>query len=134
MTNQFLASSLSFRDQAMTKEQSRTMLRLNKSAVFITSLTLVYVPASYMATFFGMNFFYQDEDSEHIAMDPMVWIYVVSTILLSGLTFVFYYMILHIDSTGIQKYRAKMTQDAEQLRARLWRVSSMQAEKSGSIA
>lgn len=48
-TAQLLANTLSFRDQVIAKEQNGNMLQLNKSAVFITTLTLVYLPASFMA-------------------------------------------------------------------------------------
>ena len=46
---QLLANTLSFRDQVIAKEQSGNMLQLNKSAVFITTLTLIYAPASFAA-------------------------------------------------------------------------------------
>lgn len=44
-----LAQTLSFRDQEIAKEQNDNMLQLNKSAVFITMLSLVYAPASFVA-------------------------------------------------------------------------------------
>lgn len=48
-TAQLLANTLSFRDQVIAKEQNGNMLQLNKSAVFITILGLIYVPASFAA-------------------------------------------------------------------------------------
>ena len=48
-TAQLLADTLSFRDQVISKEQNSNMLQLNRSAVFITILTLIYVPASFSA-------------------------------------------------------------------------------------
>lgn len=50
--SQLLANTLSFHDQVVAKEQNETMLQLSKSAVFITTLTLFYVPASYSAVSF----------------------------------------------------------------------------------
>jgi Mg2+ and Co2+ transporter CorA len=46
---QLLANTLSFREQLYAKVQNDSMLRLNKSAVFITTLTLLYLPASFVA-------------------------------------------------------------------------------------
>jgi len=48
-TSRLLADTLSFRDQVVAKEQNGNMLQLNKSAVFITTLTLLYLPASFVA-------------------------------------------------------------------------------------
>lgn len=46
---QLLANTLSFREQLYAKAQNDNMLRLNKSAVFITTLTLFYLPASFVS-------------------------------------------------------------------------------------
>jgi hypothetical protein len=46
---QLLSNTLSFHDQNISNEQNANMFRLNKSAVFITTLTLVYLPASFVA-------------------------------------------------------------------------------------
>lgn len=48
-TAQLLANTLSFRDQILAKQQNGNMLQLNKSAVFLTTLTLLYLPASFVA-------------------------------------------------------------------------------------
>jgi hypothetical protein len=48
-TAQLLTDTLLFRDQIVAKEQSGNMLQLNKSAVFITTLTLLYLPSSFLA-------------------------------------------------------------------------------------
>lgn len=48
LTTQLLADTLSFRDQVVAKEQNSNMLKLNKSAVFITTVTLLYLPASFV--------------------------------------------------------------------------------------
>lgn len=49
---QLLANTLNFREQSLAKVQNTTMLRLNKSAVFITTLTLLYLPPSFVAVSF----------------------------------------------------------------------------------
>lgn len=50
-----LAQTLSLKDQEIAKEQNGNMLQLNKSAVFITMLSLVYAPASFVAVSFGIS-------------------------------------------------------------------------------
>jgi hypothetical protein len=52
MTAQLLTDTLSFRDQVVAKQQNENMLQLNKSAVFVTFLTLFYLPASFLTVSF----------------------------------------------------------------------------------
>ncbi|KAK7964949.1 hypothetical protein PG996_000689 [Apiospora saccharicola] len=49
---QLLSDTLSFRDQVEAKIQNGNMIQLNKSAVFITALTLLYLPSSFVAVSF----------------------------------------------------------------------------------
>ncbi|KAF5983433.1 hypothetical protein FBULB1_3744 [Fusarium bulbicola] len=91
---QLLANTLSFREQLYTKDQNDNMLRLNKSAVFITTLTLLYLPASFVATFFGMNFFDLDDDGDQIMMTSMIWIFFLSSTGLTIGTFLLYHVLL----------------------------------------
>lgn len=112
-----LANTLSFREQVLAKEQNGNMLQLNKSAVFITVLTLVYAPASFIAvssmpltslsrrlnlsavqTFFGMNFFSMDEANSRIVCTTMIWIYIVATFVFTGITVFFYYWLIRHDN------------------------------------
>jgi hypothetical protein len=44
-----LSDTLLLRDQMVANKQNTNMFQLNKSAVFITTLTLLYLPASFMA-------------------------------------------------------------------------------------
>ncbi|KAF5242913.1 hypothetical protein FAUST_3080 [Fusarium austroamericanum] len=102
---QLLANTLNFREQSLAKAQNTTMLRLNKSAVFITTLTLLYLPPSFVATFFGMNFFDLDESADRIVATPMIWIYVLCSAALTLGTFVFYHILL--DRTVFGQLAAK---------------------------
>lgn len=43
-----LADTLLLRDQIVAREQNKNIFQLNKSAVFITTLTLLYLPASFL--------------------------------------------------------------------------------------
>lgn len=90
ITAQLLADTLLFRDQVLAKEQNGNMLQLNRSAVFLTTLTLLYLPASFLTSFFGMNFFAMDQQDDIIVATPMIWIFVVSAILLTVATFTMY--------------------------------------------
>ncbi|KAF5230744.1 hypothetical protein FANTH_13736 [Fusarium anthophilum] len=91
---QLLANTLSFREQLYTKDQNDNMLRLNKSAVFITTLTLLYLPASFVATFFGMNFFDLDDNGDQIMMTSMIWVFFLSSTGLTIGTFLLYHVLL----------------------------------------
>ncbi|KAI0376200.1 hypothetical protein F5Y04DRAFT_273934 [Hypomontagnella monticulosa] len=102
-TGQLLSDTLSFRDQILSKQQNSSMLQLNKSAVFLTTLTLLYLPASFVATFFGMNFFDLDQESQRIVSTPMIWIYIASAILLTLITFLVYYWVLHHDDVVVNR-------------------------------
>ncbi|EYB26801.1 hypothetical protein FG05_09151 [Fusarium graminearum] len=102
---QLLANTLNFREQSLAKVQNTTMLRLNKSAVFITTLTLLYLPPSFVATFFGMNFFDLDESADRIVATPVIWIYFLCSAVLTLGTFVFYHILL--DRTVFGQLAAK---------------------------
>ncbi|KAI1766161.1 hypothetical protein GGR53DRAFT_235139 [Hypoxylon sp. FL1150] len=107
-TAQLLADTLSFRDQILAKQQNSNMLQLNKSAVFLTTLTLLYLPASFVATFFGMNFFDLDQESQRIVGTPMIWIYIVSSVVLTLATFSVYYWVLHHDDAVVSRMSPKV--------------------------
>ncbi|KAK4086526.1 hypothetical protein Purlil1_9142 [Purpureocillium lilacinum] len=132
---QLLANTLSFRDQVIAKEQSGNMLQLNKSAVFITTLTLIYAPASFAAvsimpilmhmfrvattwtdqsqTFFGMNFFAMDQPNSRIICTSMIWIYLVATVVITGLTVVFYYWLIQHDGVLFWRLAPKVKVNAD---------------------
>ncbi|KAK1622206.1 hypothetical protein BDP81DRAFT_335112 [Colletotrichum phormii] len=96
-TAQLLANALSFREQLESRAQNSNMLSLNKSAVFITTLTLLYLPPSFIATFFGMNFFDLDTDTGRIVGSSMVWIFVLCSGILTAITFMVYRLLLSGD-------------------------------------
>ncbi|UNI16540.1 hypothetical protein JDV02_002967 [Purpureocillium takamizusanense] len=110
---QLLSDTLSFRDQVIAKEQSGNMLQLNKSAVFITTLTLIYAPASFAATFFGMNFFAMDQPSSRIICTSMIWIYLVATLVITGLTVIFYYWLIQHDGVLFWRLAPKVKVNAD---------------------
>lgn len=56
ITAQLLADTLLFRDQVLANEQNGNMLQLNRSAVFLTTLTLLYLPASFLTVSHVMSF------------------------------------------------------------------------------
>ncbi|KAJ5955057.1 hypothetical protein N7501_009336 [Penicillium viridicatum] len=108
IVSNLLADTLLFRDQALAKEQNSNMLKLNKSAVFITTLTLVYLPSSFLATIFGMNFFDMDQANNRIVGTPMIWIFFVSSTALTAVTFLLYYWLLSRDGAAFRKLAPKV--------------------------
>ncbi|KAH7304293.1 hypothetical protein B0I35DRAFT_445457 [Stachybotrys elegans] len=96
-TTQLLASTLSLRDQVVAKDQTTSMLRLNKSVVFITILTLFYLPASFLSSFFGMSFFSLNEENGQFIASEMIWIYIVSATALTAGTLLLYNNLLKRD-------------------------------------
>ncbi|EXK25064.1 hypothetical protein FOMG_18252 [Fusarium oxysporum f. sp. melonis 26406] len=91
---QLLVNTLSFREQLNAKSQNENMLKLNKSAVFITTLTLLYLPPSFVATFFGMNFFELDKEKDQIVSTSMIWVFALCSALLTAGTFLLYHLLL----------------------------------------
>lgn len=55
-----------------------------------------------------MNFFGMDEEGGRIVATSMIWIYVASTVALSGITFIFYYWILHHEGQLFQRLSPKV--------------------------
>ncbi|KAI8161845.1 hypothetical protein K4K49_013253 [Colletotrichum sp. SAR 10_70] len=129
-TAQLLANTLSFREQLDTRKQNENMLNLNKSVVFITTLTLLYLPPSFIATFFGMNFFDLDDENNRIVSTSMIWIYVVASVILTAATFIIYHMLLEGGPFGKRKMVLPKAGEWNQLK--IWvRKRSTFAEKNG---
>ncbi|KAK8124552.1 uncharacterized protein PG998_000311 [Apiospora kogelbergensis] len=97
---QLLSDTLSFRDQVEAKIQNGSMIQLNKSAVFITALTLLYLPSSFVAT-------------QSLVGTSMVWIYVVASVVLTSITMMFYYWLLKRDGALFKSLapRVRVTAD-----------------------
>ncbi|KAJ9419264.1 hypothetical protein QL093DRAFT_2015466, partial [Fusarium oxysporum] len=88
---QLLANTLSFREQLNAKVQNNSMLKLNN---VITTLTVLYLPASFVASFFGMNFFDFDNESRQIVGTPILWIYFLCSAAMTVLTYMFYHLLI----------------------------------------
>ncbi|KAJ5899209.1 Mg2+ transporter protein CorA-like/Zinc transport protein ZntB [Penicillium taxi] len=98
-----LADTLLLRDQILTKEQNQQIFQLNKSAFILTAFTLFYLPSSFLATIFGMNFFGMDKDNNRIVATPMIWIFFLSATLLTVVTFLMYYWLRRSEGSVIFK-------------------------------
>ncbi|RCI08709.1 hypothetical protein L249_4814 [Ophiocordyceps polyrhachis-furcata BCC 54312] len=107
-TAQLLTATFSLHDQIIAKEQNGNMLKLNKSAVFVTTLTLVYAPASFVASFFGMNFFAMDQVNNRIVATPMIWIYIISIFCFTAATVAFYYWLVQHDDVLFARLAPKI--------------------------
>lgn len=58
-----------------------------------------------------MNFFAMADDKSRIVYTPMVWIYVVLTVALTSLTFMYYYWLLRRDDGLFQRFAPKVRID-----------------------
>lgn len=56
-----------------------------------------------------MNFFAMDEEHSRIVGTPMVWIFIISTIFLTLLTFVFYYWLMQHDGIPFPRLAPKVS-------------------------
>ncbi|TGJ79231.1 hypothetical protein E0Z10_g9538 [Xylaria hypoxylon] len=65
-TAQLLSDTLSLREQTIAKNQAENMANLNKSIYWITTMGLLYLPTTLVATIFGTNFFGFDGQSSKI--------------------------------------------------------------------
>ena len=55
-----------------------------------------------------MNFFDLDQNAQRIVGTPMIWIYVVSSVMLTVVTFSVYYWVLHHDSPVVNRMQPKI--------------------------
>jgi len=94
-TTQLVSDTIGLKCQHTTEKVSDQMLVLNKSAVedstsmrVITFVTLVYLPSTFVATFFGMGFFASRDDSGvYWTSSPYVWLFFGLAIPLTLVTF-----------------------------------------------
>ncbi|KKY18572.1 hypothetical protein UCDDS831_g05852 [Diplodia seriata] len=80
-------------NQAVSTEISKGVYALTRDSVddstiarVVTLATLIYLPASFVASLFGMNFFDFDEQSNRMKMSKDAWIYLLVTIPLTAVT------------------------------------------------
>jgi Mg2+ and Co2+ transporter CorA len=57
-----------------------------KSVRIISIVTLAFLPATFVSTLFSMSFFRQPTDERGWGLSPMVWIYFVISVPLTGFT------------------------------------------------
>ena len=117
---QLLSDTLAFKDQEIAQEQSKTMLELTKSTVFLTRLGLFYMPWSLFAvreghsslsvksdesqSLFSTSFFSIREGGRggwQWGLSPLIWIYVLCSTILMMLTIAMYHCLAR--RNGIQK-------------------------------
>ncbi|KAH7083884.1 hypothetical protein FB567DRAFT_561823 [Paraphoma chrysanthemicola] len=91
-TATLLADTLAFRNQGVAQEQNGSMVVLTRSAVFITVITLIYLPWTLVTGIFGMEFFEMDQKTESLITSPQIWIYFVTAVGTTILTMSLYYV------------------------------------------
>lgn len=57
-----------------------------KAMRIISIVTLTFLPATFVSTLFSMTFFRQPSDQKGWGMSPMIWIYFVISVPLTGFT------------------------------------------------
>ncbi|KAF2738921.1 hypothetical protein EJ04DRAFT_560183 [Polyplosphaeria fusca] len=88
-----LTNILELQNQNNSDKMQKHMLHLtgknvddNATVRFITVCTMIYLPASFMATLLGMNLFEFRNESGGLRVSPTFWIYVALTLPLTVLT------------------------------------------------
>jgi Mg2+ and Co2+ transporter CorA len=89
-----LEVSLNLKSQSTTVEINRNIWSLTKDTVddsatvkLVTIVTLLYLPASFVASFLGMNLFeFQSPDGSGFQISNQFWVYFLITIPLTFLT------------------------------------------------
>jgi Mg2+ and Co2+ transporter CorA len=79
-TATLLADTLAFRNQGVAQEQNGSMVVLTRSAVFITVITLIYLPWTLITGIFGMEFFELDQATGSLITSTQIWIYFVAAV------------------------------------------------------
>ncbi|KAF2708726.1 hypothetical protein K504DRAFT_534314 [Pleomassaria siparia CBS 279.74] len=82
LQNQFNSNKISTRTLQLTHESVDD----NATVRVITVCTLIYLPASFTATFFGMNFFEYQSDVGGLQTSQSFWVYIAATIPLTLIT------------------------------------------------
>lgn len=91
-TATLVSDTVAFKNQGVSQEQNGNMLLLTRSAVFLTVVTLFYLPWTLITGFFGMNFFMMDENTYSFVTSPKLWICFVSAVALTACTMLLYYV------------------------------------------
>jgi hypothetical protein len=78
-----------------------------------------------------MNFFNMDIETNSIVGTPMIWIYVVSAMVFTGVTFAFYYWLLQEQDSAIFRRLAPKARIAADWKAPLQGLRQRIASRSG---
>lgn len=95
-----LSNLLDLRNQATSDKTNCHMLQLTREGVddnatvrVITVFTLIYLPASFIATLFGTNLFdFEAENGGILRVSPSFWIYICASIPLTAVTLITWYL------------------------------------------
>jgi Mg2+ and Co2+ transporter CorA len=91
-TATLVSDTVAFKNQGVAQEQNGNMLLLTRSALFLTVVTLFYLPWTLTTGLFGMNFFMMDQNTYRFVTSPKLWIYFTSAVALTACTMLLYYV------------------------------------------
>ncbi|OQE34542.1 hypothetical protein PENCOP_c017G05383 [Penicillium coprophilum] len=78
----------------------------NATVKVVTILTLIYLPASLVSSFFGMNLFkFDNGTTEELKVSKQFWIFFVATIILAIITISTWYLWTHKEQVRRRKFR-----------------------------
>ncbi|KAI1344880.1 hypothetical protein F5Y15DRAFT_363995 [Xylariaceae sp. FL0016] len=90
-TTQMASDTITLKSQNATEHVSKYMLKDSTAMRVITLVTLVFLPATFVAGFFGMGFFTTDNDAGGAwVVTPYIWVYFVIAIPLTAITLVYW--------------------------------------------
>ncbi|KAL9044575.1 MAG: hypothetical protein Q9214_002296 [Letrouitia sp. 1 TL-2023] len=135
---------LDLKNQETAVEMNRAMSELtsktNKdttSVKWITYLTVIYLPASFVATLYGMNLFEFDENSRQLVIAKDFWIYLATWLPLTFFTFLGYLMLKGFHEPQEYRVISRLKGLRSKMRARRSRVKGdphQDVELSSSIS
>ncbi|KAF2027484.1 hypothetical protein EK21DRAFT_102554 [Setomelanomma holmii] len=116
-----LADTLAFRNQGVAQEQNGSMVILTRSAVFITVITLIYLPWTLVTGIFGMEFFEMDQVTKSLMTSPQIWIYFVTAVGATVLTMALYYVMAGFPKIRREKETAETSEQSSHVPTSLQR-------------
>ncbi|KAL5341596.1 hypothetical protein BJX70DRAFT_395660 [Aspergillus crustosus] len=90
----YLANALTLTNQARMLQLNNASAEDNTNVFAVTMVTMVYLPASFVSTFLGMNLFdFNDSKHDDFTVSSKFWIFFAAAVPLTCLTLGFWYLL-----------------------------------------